>query len=360
MKVPQPRGFRPAHMVQRRLQALGFAEKLAWLTHNLGRELGFITYDALEPCGVPVTSAGGFELLCSYNWRRRAWGKTRSQQVPQIYVPGEAPRVIPHALPHVARLCAQQRSFRDVNAAYMPRSPFEPMLRAVGVMRPDFRFDDVDLVVNRSSLNHLLRLADEGKCKSAFRLDLAMINDTLFITPLWKGVRDQGNYGRIFEQHFTQHSKNLRESHSHHRAILYSLGPLKIAVLCEIDACFSGFDLSWALQNWKCPQTPEVLEQVEAIVEASRAQSGLEQRLFANINKERLDLAGISLVTHRGTGTLSAHTAELTTSKFFGRHPKISQMWLGRTPVSHSIRPHFYAHTCTHVYEEASLANPRS
>lgn len=149
-----PRGFRPSHLVRRRLRALGFGEQHEWMAGNLGKELGFITYEMLEPCGTAVTSEGGFELLGSYNWRRR----TTREQPPQIFVPGEAPWIVPHKLPLVTRLVAKGKTFRDVNAALMPAFPFEPMFRAVGVMRPGFKFDDVDLVINRSSLHHLLRL----------------------------------------------------------------------------------------------------------------------------------------------------------------------------------------------------------
>lgn len=149
-----PRGFRPTHLVQRRLRALGFSKRHEWLTSNLGKELGLINYQLIKPCGTPVTSAGGFELLCSYNWRRR----THKQQQPHIFVPGEAPGLVPHKLPLVTSVFSKGKSFRDVNAALMPAFPFEPMFRAAGVMRPGCKFDDVDLVINRSSLNHLLRL----------------------------------------------------------------------------------------------------------------------------------------------------------------------------------------------------------
>lgn len=136
------------------MQALGFTPKHEWLASNLGKELGAIEHEHLEPCGTPVTSAGGFELLCSYNWRTRSsW-----RQQPEIYVPGEAPRLKVHKVPLMTSLRSKGKSYRDVNSAESPQSPFEPMFRAVGVMRPGYKFDDVDVVVNRSSLHHLLRL----------------------------------------------------------------------------------------------------------------------------------------------------------------------------------------------------------
>lgn len=154
MKPRFPSTWRPSHLVQRRIEALGFTPRHGWLTSNLGKELGAIKHEQLEPCGTPVTSAGGFELLCSYNWRiRTSW-----RQKPEIYVPGEAPRLELRKLPLVTRLTAKRKSYRDVNSAELPQSPFEPMFRAVGVMRPGYNFDDVDVVINRSSLQHLLRL----------------------------------------------------------------------------------------------------------------------------------------------------------------------------------------------------------
>ncbi|KAJ4386863.1 hypothetical protein N0V93_009761 [Gnomoniopsis smithogilvyi] len=336
-----PRGFRPSHLVQRRLRALGFAKKHEWLARNLGKEIGFVTYEMLEPCGTPVTSTGAFELLGSYNWRRRT-----KQEPPQIFVPGEAPGLVPHKLPLKTRLVAKGKSFRDVNAALMPAFPFEPMFRAVGVMRPGFKFDDVDLVINRSSLHHLLRLADEGRCKDAFRLDLAMVNDTLIVTPLWKRVTDQGNYGRVFEQYFTRHSHGLKESQSHHRAIRYDLGPLKVVVLCEVDAACSGIPSSWAARNWSVEEAkPKEQEVTTAASGAATFALGAkpleiptaaEVALFAAIKKKAfggiIDPGASSRVTHLGRGTLSAHTAELATMQRFGKKSKIPQMWLGRTP----------------------------
>lgn len=179
MKPPSryPGFWRPAHLVQRRIESLGFEPKHEWLATNLGKELGTIDHETLPPCGTQVTSQGGFELLCSYNWHRRtSW---RAQ--PEIHVPGEAPGLRLQKVPLKTRLMGmgkgkkpKKKSYRDVNSAQSPLSPFEPMFRAVGVMRPAYRFDDVDVVVNRSSLHHLLRL---GRLIS---LSLANLKRNLF------------------------------------------------------------------------------------------------------------------------------------------------------------------------------------
>lgn len=170
----------PTPLAHHRLRALGFiSPKHTWMTGNLGRELGAINHETLEACGEPVTCASGYELLCSYNWARPrqrtpprdpdpdAQARWRAMpRVPQIFVPGEAPRLVPRRLPFItggpSSWYWQRRlaNYRDVNVAMLPRCPFEPLFRAVGFMRPGFRFDEVDVVVNRSSLSALLRIGE--------------------------------------------------------------------------------------------------------------------------------------------------------------------------------------------------------
>lgn len=178
-----------------------------------------------------------------------------------------------------------------------------------------------------------------------------MVHNTLIVTPLWKRVTDSGNYGRIFEQYFTRHNGDLAQSQSHHRAIQYQLGPLKVVVLCEVDAKCSGVHPSWAARKWKVGNTnpDHDEEKSEAAAAAATAAASLahdkalepptaaEVALFAAIKSRAfggiVDSNASSRVTHLGRGTLSAHTAELATMSRFNRRAKIPQMWLGRTPV---------------------------
>lgn len=163
-----------------------------------------------------------------------------------------------------------------------------------------------------------------------------MVKDTLIVTPLWERISDKGNYGRIFEQYFTRHERALEESQSHHRAILYNLGPLKIAVLCEVDAACAGILPSWSSANGEMEDTTPWDQTAP-----------LEETLFGKINKQSFldfnDSRVKSRVTHLGKGTLSARTAELATMKDFSKREKIPQMWLGRTPVrqTHHFIPLF-------------------
>lgn len=223
-----------------------------------------------------------------------------------------------------------------------------------------------------------------------------MVDETLIVTPLWKRVSDSGNYGRVFEQYFTRHRLGLGASQSHHRVIRYDLGPLKIAVLCEVDAAYSeetsppsflSSSSSSSLagkSKWRVGTTAETTPAVEGegeeeeevlleseeeeeeeegqvLLEGKEAEGPFgpealkklidaEKRLFesfdnkAFLHKPNIDLKGRSRVVHFGEGTLSAHTAELATmKKFHGRRrSKMAQMWLGRTPVCFLFYLRFY------------------
>lgn len=89
-------------LVRRRLQNQGHDQhKNAWMIPNVGRELASIRHEALEPCGEHVTSASGFDLLCSYSWKEKTrGGETGRSEPPQIYVPGET-----HKPWHFLSLC---------------------------------------------------------------------------------------------------------------------------------------------------------------------------------------------------------------------------------------------------------------
>lgn len=94
---------RPSSLLRRRLRHAGLDEKRKrWLARNLGGKIGQIRPESLRPCTHPVTSASGFELLCSYSWRVEPRKKPKTQPKtqpkadpgrrsvgPQIYVPGE-------------------------------------------------------------------------------------------------------------------------------------------------------------------------------------------------------------------------------------------------------------------------------
>ena len=135
-------------------------------------------------------------------------------------------------------------TFRDPNAARMPKAPFKPLFKAAASMNPAFRFDDVDVLVDRTSLCRLLDFS-AGRRQDSFRWNLHLVRRTLVIERCEKDARayipaapDNPTWGKGFEDSFTWYAKPLQDSASHHRALRYQFGDLSCVVRCEVDACY--------------------------------------------------------------------------------------------------------------------------
>ncbi|KAG6367767.1 hypothetical protein INS49_001962 [Diaporthe citri] len=244
----------------------------------------------------------------------------------------------PTLTPPGEKLQSKTEHHRDANIAQMPLYPFEPMFQSLSVLNPGFRFDGVDLVINRNSLSHLLRFV-HGVVKQDFRFDLAVVHNTLIVTPalerVSERVRDKANRGRDFEDMLLQ--RRLQDSATYHRAIRYDLGPLNCAVLSELDAALPASAEAMASHNtrWEFHPKPSSVPlrelsdewqpntRAEEILFAPRGQTASEEpRLWHQPRSE---------VIPRGTGTLSKDAAELSASGLSGIR-KMPQLWLGRVP----------------------------
>lgn len=246
--------------------------------------------------------------------------------------------VIPHKLPFVVTSRSKTKHHRDANVARMPSYPFEPMFQSMSVLNPAFRFDGIDLITNRNSLHHLLRFV-HGVVKQDFRFDLAMVHNTLIVTPAWdrvsEVVRDKANHGRDFEDLLLQ--RRLQDNATYHRAIRYNLGPLNCAVLSELDAALpaSGEAMVSHNERWEFQPKPSSVPLGELSDEwqpSTRAEEILFGPRDQKASKEpRLWHQPRSEVILRGTGTLSKDAAELSASAGNGVR-KMAQLWLGRVP----------------------------
>ncbi|EFX02251.1 geranylgeranyl pyrophosphate synthetase [Grosmannia clavigera kw1407] len=135
----------------------------------------------LNPAATPVTSTSRTELVCSYNWLK---GDKLA-----IVAPGFAPAWKPPPMP--STLPPDTGSFSiDHNGARMPRFPFEPLFRAATIVNPSFRFDEVDIVINRNSLRKLLDLC-RGRVETGFRLELLLVGNTLVVQRCERKVRER-------------------------------------------------------------------------------------------------------------------------------------------------------------------------
>lgn len=173
-----------------------------------------------------------------------------------------------------------------------------------------------------------------------------MINNSLLVTPVWQTLHEtrEKNYGRLFEQLFTRHSEVMKEAGSHHRAILYHLGPIRCLVLLEVDAAAPNLDNlvpSASSRNWSTaaltPDAKNILLDIRD--QRDRPRSKAEMNLFRSLYDDRFTVPTPRYKPHStllrgGMGTCSADTAELVTTTSVGIvSRKLSQMWLGRTPV---------------------------
>src|SRR2546421_3858542 len=183
----------------------------------------------LQAGSMLVSSTAGIALLCKYNWVLKS--------TPTIYVPGGPARWNPATLP-VTLPKDSGSYFIDQNAARAPTYPFEPMFAALDLMKPDFNFGGVDLVTNRNSLRKLLHFAS-GRPQQSFRIDIKLVQSTLFLTRREKKTREvirkamSAGYGHNFERAFTKPLDGLEDSSGHHRIVRYRMAALNCVVRFE-------------------------------------------------------------------------------------------------------------------------------
>ncbi|KAL2001159.1 hypothetical protein VTN02DRAFT_2142 [Thermoascus thermophilus] len=290
--------------------------KYSWLTQGTGSLIKTIESAQIPCSGHPITSSSPFDLLCTYNWR--------DARTPSIYVPGAPPRWEPRNLP-VAIPQDRGKFFIDEDAYRASEYPFEPLFQALSVMNPNFNFQDVDLVTNRNSLRKLFDFAEGRTCQS-FRIDLNLVNETLFLTrrerkarTVLRGTNRSNGFGHGFEQMFSKRSPPLEDSSGHYRVITYPLGPLKCVIRFEVDAyCDSNDDLP--------PQGQASPASSDESVAPSPESLSLQER-------ETRETPGSINVIRRGHVIPCAATAEIKSrSKFLGPTGTMPQLWFGRTP----------------------------
>ena len=84
-------------------------------------------------------------------------------------------------------------------------------------MKPSFRFDDVDIIVNRHTLRKLLTFC-HGSNQESFRISLHIVHNTLIIERCAQSASQMiygsalSGYGRNFERTFTQLPPGLENS----------------------------------------------------------------------------------------------------------------------------------------------------
>ncbi|KAH8694151.1 hypothetical protein BGW36DRAFT_217379 [Talaromyces proteolyticus] len=300
-------------------------QKDKWLYNGCVNLLRSIRYESLASGNTirtpaKVTSSAGYEFLCSYNWV--------GSQEPRIYVPG-SPRELDlkqEELPFTVPVDAGQ-SFIDQNAYKSRKHQFEPLFLALDIMKPDFKFNDVDLVADRTSLRRLMKFA-AGKLGDIFRVDLRVVQNTLFMNRrerkslTWaSNNKSHHSYGFGFEAAVTRPLPGLEDSSSHHRIIQYQMGGLKCVVRYEVDVQLNDDNGKIETEVNYTPHSSDSLKNAP-----SEDNNGQRQGDF----RDRIQ------VIQRGKHNPSAKIAEIksqplgkSSRRFLAYTP---QLWFGRTP----------------------------
>ncbi|ORY15316.1 hypothetical protein BCR34DRAFT_183894 [Clohesyomyces aquaticus] len=281
------------------------------------RILSTIYFDEITASPSSVTWDSDPELLCCYNWLDEVDTNT-------IFVPGGPPKWVGKSLPFTLPRDTGY-SYTDYNYVRQPRDPYSPMFNALSVMRPDFCFNDVDVIADRNNLRLLLEFVS-GKANGPFRLDVFVTLNTLMLVRsgenFWKNqdANTGGGYGGNFEKQFTRPGEGLEDATSHYRAIRYPMGPLNVVCRFEADAYYDGEGTSDGLTS----------------EEADMVKGGLESRPQFNF---RMPIR----VLQKGHVVPTAQVAELKSTVYKKsteiKHEKsatdrvkcMDQLWFGRT-----------------------------
>lgn len=209
----------------------------------------------------------------------------------------------------------------------MRRFPFEPLFRATSMMRPEFRFDNVDVVVNRNSLRKLMDLC-HGRVESSFRLNLLRVGHTLIIERCERKVREkirgdnrfgsQLSWGHTFEEKSVcfPPGTGCEQSAGHHRALHYKLGDVRCVVQFEVDACYEG-EAASADDGSPADALTSALDQL-SVVDGAPSQ-GTRGRLTTGRGGRLQPQAAMAEI--KSTTRQKGNTFKYTPQLWFGRTP---------------------------------------
>ncbi|KAK4223146.1 hypothetical protein QBC38DRAFT_488322 [Podospora fimiseda] len=190
--------------------------------------------------GLPETGHDSDEkaLICSYSSIR---GKPGT-----YYVPGELPILTLHpgSLSMDVHLLLAPRA-RDIPANDIPHEikSFDPVFRALDIMNPDFRFDDIDLFAEAPIVADLFKWTI-GRPMKPFRFRVSLIHDTLVITynpdklrtEFGEKPESQGlSLGKAFEVAATRPGETRGQNY---RVVRNRIGPFSCALRYEADAAY--------------------------------------------------------------------------------------------------------------------------
>ena len=298
----------------------------SWMLQNINpkKKVAQINHWDIPSPSTPVHTKDDSEFLCSYSWKQTPTAT--------IYVPGTPSKWTPPSLP--TQLAPDNGlHYVDQHLERVPVYPFEPIFQSLAVMNPSIRFNDVDIVINRNTIQKLLLFASHKRTYGAFHVNLDMVGNTLFIDrqDRYAKTNTQSGYGRNFEADFTTDDPDLVDAEGHHRVIRYDLGRLNVVLRMEAD-------------GYIAPDAP--LEADGATTESITPPHPSSTRSDTPFEDQFSDLCLTAKPTHTptipiphtlattviaaGTPTPHPHSLELksSVSKTLARE----QIWFGRVP----------------------------
>lgn len=188
----------------------------------------------LQQGQVPPAIITNVEPLTSYNWVEAT--------TPTIVVPGEPPRWSP---PRIAQRLPKDSGLVYVsqNAARLPKSPLEPLFRALYLSHPNFDVRSVDVVTDRNNIRKLLSFVDPNLSRNGaepFTINVEMTRNTAILsrtetkTTELIGPNEFKGFGHEFEKAYT--TSSIAHNTGHHRIVSYDFGGMKLVVRHEVDA----------------------------------------------------------------------------------------------------------------------------
>lgn len=149
---------------------------------------------------------------------------------PPIWSP---PGIAPQLRPDSGTVYVDQNTDRN------PRSPLEPIVRAVTFLHLGFDFEDIDIITDRRPLRKLYAFV-AGEIDD-FQFAVELIGSTVLFIRTETQTRETippgefRGYRRAFEEEYTKLLPSAKGTTSHHRVSRYNFGGLTFLVRSAVD-----------------------------------------------------------------------------------------------------------------------------
>jgi hypothetical protein len=270
------------------------------------------------------------QQLASYNWL--------DEPAPTILVPGKRlpyrgsltlsanlkgspplwspPSVPPKLAPDSGTV------YIDQNAARNPRSPLEPLFRALYARNPDFELRDIDLVTDRNNILKLLHFV-QGSSNDAFQIQVEIVGSktALFTRTEVKTtdtIQNFRGFGHNFKKSYT---KRQIGSTGHHRIINYHFGDMRCIVRHEADGYIDDKARPIAVTN--APELTDGLSDILSRLSISKLDtmvSNLPASIIVKTDGKAVDLSSTLEIKTRAA------------SRMLDMDEVASQLWISQTP----------------------------